>query len=60
MTDKQKLEKIAEILSDGKETNILENVVKSIKEKLGFTVEMNSDGTIKRVWWGDKPTRKKK
>lgn len=60
MTDKEKIKKIEEIISGGNNFSILKNAEKSIKEKLGFTVELNLDGTIRKAWWGDKPTRNKK
>lgn len=60
MTDKEKIKKIEEILSDGNTAKVLENAAKSIKEELNFVVEFNADGTIKHYWYKEKPTRKKK
>ena len=57
MTDKEKIKKIEEILSGGNNQKVLETVKKEIKEKLNFDVDLNIDGTIKRYWWNERPTR---
>lgn len=57
MTDKEKLNKIEEILSGGNTSRIIANMKKEIKEKLNFDVDINIDGTIKRYWWNERPKR---
>lgn len=58
MTDKEKIRKIEEILSGGNTSKVLETAKEEIKKKLHFEVEFNSDGTIKKSWWEEKPKRK--
>lgn len=57
LTDREKLHRIEEILSGGSTTKILDNLKKEIKEKLNFDVDLGFDGTIKRYWWNERPTR---
>lgn len=57
LTDKQKLQKIEEILIGGNSNKVLETVKKEIKDKLNFDVDLGFDGTIKRYWWKERPTR---
>lgn len=58
MTDKEKIKKIEEILSGGNNQKVLDTVKKEIKEKLNFDVDLDIDGTIKRYWFKERPTRK--
>jgi hypothetical protein len=58
MTDKEKIKKIEEILSGGNNQKVLETVKKEIKEKLNFDVDLGIDGTIKKYWFKERPTRK--
>lgn len=57
LTDKQKLQKIEEILIGGNSNKVLANIKKEIKDKLNFDVDLGFDGTIKRYWWKERPTR---
>ena len=57
LTDKQKLQKIEEILIGGNSNKVLANLKKEIKDKLNFDVDLGFDGTIKRYWWNERPTR---
>ena len=59
MTDKEKIKKIEEILAEGNGVmNVLDNIKKDIKDKLNFDVDLNTDGTIKKYWYKNRPTRK--
>lgn len=61
ITAEKKLEQIQEILNKGKKQKAPEMVsLREIKEKLNWTLELNSKGEIVKAYFGEKPQRKPK
>ena len=61
ITAEKKLEQIQEILNKGKKQKAPEMVsLREIKEKLNWTLELNSKGEIVTAYFGEKPQRKQK